>query len=120
MVWGQTDCVLTVASAVEALTGEHPAPAMIGSYKTEKGALGRVKRLGGLDALATRYLGEPLLTPRLAQRGDVVLFALEDQPGKPSVERLGLCEGATILARGDRGLARRPMRLAIKAWPVGR
>jgi hypothetical protein len=119
MEWGRTDCALTAAAAVEALTGKHPAPGLVGSYKTERGALGALKRLGGLDTLATKFLGEPLPTWKLAQRGDLVLFGEVDLRGAPSVDRLGVCVGAQIAARAELGLTFRPMRQARVAWPVG-
>ena len=67
--WGKNDCALFAADAVNLLIGVDYAESLRG-YTTERGALGKIKRAGGLRAFAAALPEKP---PGLAQRGDVVL-----------------------------------------------
>ncbi|WP_245482597.1 hypothetical protein [Mesorhizobium sp. M7A.F.Ca.ET.027.03.2.1] len=70
-VWGVSDCLLTVADAIEAMTGTDPAADIRGRYKSEAGAA-RILRKRGFDdvemALASLF---PMVGRLMAQRGDV-------------------------------------------------
>lgn len=70
-VWGETDCLLTALSCVEAITGFDPAADVRGTYKTQVGAAKALRKRGLNDveeALASLFLPVGRL---MAQRGDV-------------------------------------------------
>lgn len=71
-VWGESDCLLKVADAVEAVTGEDLAASIRGAYSTEAGAAKfmRRRKCENVEQVLEQFF-EP--TGRLtAQRGDVV------------------------------------------------
>lgn len=108
LVWGVHDCALFAAGAVAAVTGRYvPLPAYIGARQ----GLRTLRALGGLRAIATRELGDPIPAQR-AGVGDVVLVAT----GKR--EALALCNGVTALGPGPDGLVAVPLRHAVMAWRV--
>jgi hypothetical protein len=108
--WGQHDCATWAADVRLALTGQDAAAAWRGRYKSERGALRAMRRMGfsTLEAGVTGLLGAPLPTPLLAQRGDVVLHG----------EALGVCIGATGLFLGPDGLTELPIAACRLAWRV--
>jgi hypothetical protein len=109
--WGENDCALFAADAVEALTGERVAQALRG-HQTAREALRTLAAVGGIRGLATRALGEPI--PVLQARiGDVVVIPT----GKR--EALAVCNGGTALAAGVNGIAVVPIQQALAAWRVG-
>ena len=112
-VWGKRDCALFAAAGVEALTGTHPCPWLVGKYHDREGAEAILAEHGGLEALATQLLGPPLSGAAFARRGDVVLFEEEGE------RRLGLCVGRQVACKHEAGLAMRSMRRASIVWPVG-
>lgn len=70
-VWGVSDCLLTVADAVEAITGTDPAADIRGKYKTEAGAARILRKRGFGDvemALASLF---PPVGRLMVQRGDI-------------------------------------------------
>lgn len=107
--WGQNDCCLFAANAVEVITGVDPAKKYRG-YKTKLGAAKKLKDLG-IEGAWTKEFGEPI-NPKLLRRGDVVLF---DNEGDLAV---GICIGTHFFAVGEDGLLRFPMSKAIKGWKV--
>ena len=106
--WGQHDC-MTWAADVRAALIDGDAPDWKGAYTTELGAAKYLKKLGFADyeAAARSVMGEPLSTPRLAQRGDVIL-----------TDGFGICIGRVFVAPSDTGLMAYQMRLARMAWRV--
>jgi hypothetical protein len=120
--YGRTDCALTAADAVLAQTDWDPAVGLRGRYKTAAGAARVIRRHGGLEALATAVLGPPLLSPLLAQTGDVALFAEPVTAGGETreIERLGVIVQEHVWARADAGLTYRTRSVVRVAWPVGR
>lgn len=113
-VWGVSDCALSAGDAVLAQTGVDPVASLRGRYKTAKGAAGVLKRHGGLEAMLTARLGEPLRSPLLAQRGFVVLF-LEGED-----ERVGvIVNPGWIACKAPDGMTRRPLSAAVMAWAIG-
>lgn len=112
-VYGQHDCLLHVGRAVEAVTGEDHWSAHVGKYKSARGSLGHLKRMGFdspaalLDSL---FREKPVAR---AGRGDIVL----DDEGIP-----GVCMGgvALMVAMGtDRaGLGGVPRSRWARAWHV--
>ena len=108
--YGSHDCCQFAAKAVAALTGENPAAAW--HYTNEIGAARLIVEAGGLEALITTAMGEPI-HPSQAGRGDVVLADLELGP------TIGVCLGRTCAFATDPvGVVFRPRAAARMAWRV--
>jgi hypothetical protein len=110
--WGAMDCCLFAADVVLAMTGVDYAAGFRGRYDSRAGAVALLGARGGLEAVATSALGEPLPTTLMAQRGDVVMVRSPEGPA------LGVCEGVMAWFAGPDGVVPRPMREAVKAWRV--
>ncbi len=118
--WGDHDCALFAARAVEAMTGHDPAAGFRGRYKTRRGAYGRLRRFaaGGLAEAAEKIaktLRAEEIAPATAGRGDVVLVAAA------TGEALGVIDlsGRGIAVTGPDGLSILPRSAALRAWRVG-
>jgi hypothetical protein len=107
--WGQNDCCLFSANAVEAMTGVDYAKKYRG-YKTKLGAAKKLKGLG-VEGVCNRELGESI-HPKLCKRGDVVLF----QNGQE--QSIGVCIGPKFAAIAENGLIILPMDRAIMGWTI--
>lgn len=111
--WGSNDCALFMADAVEAVTGEEPAAAFRG-YSTEQeaeeilGAYG----LEGVVARALADFGCGDCPPGLAQRGDVALALLGNQP------TMVVVLGEVLAGPGPQGLVFLPPARILRAWSV--
>jgi hypothetical protein len=103
--WGTNDCCLFALRCAEAVTGLSDL-VILKPYKSARGALREVKRLGGLEQAASDALGAPLLNPLRAQRGDIVLV---EQDGPFDGLALGVCLGADAHLTGPQGLVSIPM-----------
>lgn len=110
--WGRHDCVLAAADAVEMMTGRDPAAAFRGGYASRKEAVLVLAEHGGLAAMVSAALGAPLATPRLAQRGDLVLV---DTPEGPAVS---VVLGAQAAGPGKAGVVFSSMGSWLVAWRV--
>jgi len=111
--WGANDCCLFAADAVQATTGADPAAHLRGSYSTAPQAARVLATHGGVRAIATQALGQPLPNPALAQRGDVVCVPLDGR------DTLGVVAGdGQWCAPGEHGLVYRPMAEVQTAWKV--
>ncbi|MCK5641912.1 MAG: hypothetical protein KAJ19_14005 [Gammaproteobacteria bacterium] len=118
LVWGQHDCALFAASAIEAMTGIDVAKKFRGKYKTARGAAGQMKKFagGGIPELADKIAaqhGFESIPVAFAQRGDVVETDTPEGPG------LGVCVGAEFVIIGESGLVDWPMTEANRAWRIG-
>lgn len=113
-IWGEWDCALAAASCIEALTGQDACSEYRGKYKTADGAARMLLKVsgGGLKEAFTRFLGNPMDSPLMAQRGDICLF--ETDLG----EAVGWCTGPQIAAAGPDGMSIVPLRSAKMAWRV--
>lgn len=109
--WGINDCAFFAADAVQAMTGEHLCPELR-EYSGAREAVRALAAVGGVEALATRALGEPIPVP-FARVGDVVTI----QAGKR--EALAICNGQTAIAPYRGGVLAVPMSQALSAWRVG-
>lgn len=108
--WGKTDCCMfSLGRICEILTGINHLTEY--KYASATQAARILKRLGGIEALAQKHLGESK-SPLQAQRGDIVMFDSGNGPA------LGVCIGAKIAAMQADGLIYLPMSQAIKAWSV--
>lgn len=110
--WGQHDCVLWAADAVQALTGADFATAYRGTYSTALEAERLVHELGGLSAIVTACLGEPI-PAAYARTGDVGMVVTGGR------ELLAVCNGAHWLAPAEAGLAVVDLHCGVQAWRVG-
>jgi len=110
--YGVADCGSFAGGAVEAMTGENPHAKVAGRYKTMKGALRALKRLGHDDhvAYAASVLTE--IDPLYAQWGDIAAV--------PSDEglALGVVIGAHIEVRTPQGRGVVPLTDAVRAFRV--
>lgn len=110
--WGQCDCAMFAAGAIEAMTGVDPADDVRGRYKSQAGAGRAIKRKGFAD------LGEWVsskfeeVAPVFAHRGDIVMVG----------GSLGICAGAAAWFVGEEGqasgLVSQPMPMWERAWRV--
>ena len=109
---GGHDCGSFAGGAIEAMTGENPHAKVAGKYKTMKGALRALKRLGHEDhiAYAASVLNE--IDPLYAQFGDVAVVQGDDGPA------LGVVVGAHIEVRTPAGRGVVPLTDAVRAFRV--
>jgi len=117
--WGGHDCCLFAADCVLAMTGFDAAHWFRGSYSTALGAARKLKEYSGGGVEQTMELiavgmGWPEIPPAFARRGDVALVAVDDGPGLGIIDTLG----KVAVAVRPRGLARLPLREALRAWRV--
>lgn len=118
--WGQHDCGLFVAGAIDAKCAVDLAADLRGTYHSRESAAEAVQRLcGGSTVLqAAEHLfelygcaAEPV---DFAQRGDAVLLQMEQ------TELLGIVAmDGRLVAPGPRGLLYFRRQCAVRAWRVG-
>lgn len=108
--WGAQDCCSFALDALAACRGHRPA---LPGWRTERGAVRVLRRLGGMAGAADALAG-PRIAPALAQRGDVVLVS---QPGLFGTA-LAVCMGPVAYAAGAEGLVRVPRALWQQAWRI--
>ena len=114
-VWGEMDCLLFVAGAIQAMTGEDLAAGIRGRYTTEIGS----KRVlssdlgGSLESALTMKLGAPVPVP-FAGRGDVVLVEVD------GVEAAGVIDlsGERVAVLSLDGMESVPIGAVRLAWKV--
>lgn len=119
--FGQVDCCLFACDGILAQTGLDPAAKMFrGKYRDALGAARLVRKHGGVEAIAAKVCaahGWPELpTPRLAQRGDVVLLDVADAMQCA----LGVVIGVDALFPGPAGLVAQPLKACRRGWAIGR
>ena len=109
-VWSDADCGAFAGAAVEAMTGENPHALVAGRYKTMKGALRALRKLGHEDhvALAAAVLTE--IDPLYASFGDIAVVEGTDGPA------LGVVTGAHIEVRMPAGKGVVPLTDAVRAF----
>ena len=108
--WGQHDCGTWASDIVRALTGTELA--LPKGYRTANGSLVAMRRKTGaktMEGAVTYFLGEPLQTPLLAQRGDIVLH---------NSQALGVCVGSEVFCLSESGLTAVPLADCRVAWRV--
>ncbi|WP_299945368.1 hypothetical protein [uncultured Ruegeria sp.] len=108
--WGTHDCGTFAADVVETLTGVRlPLPK---GYTTARGSMLAMRRKTGssqMDGAVSYFLGEPLESPLLAQRGDIVLH---------ETQALGVCVGQSAMCLSEAGLASVSVNECVKVWRV--
>lgn len=109
--WGRHDCVLFAADAVQAITGVDLAADQRG-YRGARAATRMLQAHGGVRALASRTLGQPIALGD-ARQGDVALVLAGRR------EALAVVLGDQVVAPGPHGLSAVPLTDALCAWRVG-
>jgi hypothetical protein len=106
--WG-FDCFQMSMSAVEAMTGVHPAPHLVGGYSDRKGAAQVLRDRGNGTLLKTMDALFVRCPPGMARRGDLVM----------TQGAVGICMGAFGLFLTEKsGLTRIPRGEFSHGWRV--
>lgn len=115
--WASNNCILFAANAVLAITGEDLAKDYRGAKtKTESLRLLQAYCGGGVREAVTKALGEPLVSPLLAQRGDIVWLPAEAIGCDGGA--IGVCAGSDAVMYSDKGAIRVPLWMAAVGWKV--
>ncbi len=114
--YGSWDCSLFGAEAVLAQTGMDFGAAFRGLYGDASSAREALKTIGkgDLESTVRGFIGDPLESPRRAQRGDLVLFESEDG------DALGVVDlsGVQFAVLSTKGVLRLKLDRAKIAWRV--
>lgn len=115
--WGEHDCALFAADMVDAMCGSAVAARFRGRYKTARGAAGRLRRMGGVEAVMARH-GLVERAPLMAQRGDVVEVPVVAAPDVVEYGEIifGICLGEQVAGAALRGWWLVPLRQGVRAW----
>ena len=114
-VWGIRDCCLWAADAAHAVTGRDMASDLRGCYWSARQAIHLVRDRGGMEAMVTARMGEPIDVSE-AIDGDVCLLRPEVHECIPGLGALGVLWRGSILAQGDKGLAVHRINNATTWW----
>jgi hypothetical protein len=118
--YGSFDCLSFAAGAVEALTGINIMARFRGTYTTHLGAMRIAHRVYGCrtvpDVLAAmmQEQGWSEVPPTFAQRGDVVLVAINDD----LVVGIMHPNGREAVITTNQGLWRVPLSSVRRAWKI--
>ena len=112
---GRHDCVLFAAKAIKETTGKNFFKDYEGTYTNKKEAYETLDAMGiqDVEALATRFLGEPILKS-FARRGDVVSFQADEGLSLAIVDMTGKRAAAV----GVKEMDFIPMDRWLKGWAV--
>ena len=122
--WGHFDCCRFCCAGLAVQGLPDPMPAAARRYKTERGALTMIRRLGGtLDEAGTRLAGRagfkeiPVL---MAGRGFPVLadMVLPDGTEAPALGLVSLDARFALFAHADGGLLQVPVTGCRRAWSL--
>jgi hypothetical protein len=120
--WGRQDCCLFACDGILAQTGFDPAAKVFrGQYRDRLGATRLVRKHGGVEAIAVKFLGSPgyaEVPVLMAQRGDVVLIDQIDPEYSGMGAALGICLGVEAAFPGASGLVFHPVSKCLRAWRV--
>lgn len=116
--WGSHDCCTFAASAVQAVAGIDPLSEIRDTWNSERGAMRRAMRRGGLIRAAVGVLGEPLWKLQ-CRRGDLVLLHGTMTIGAFQAA-IGVSFGSRVGVPGDSGLDFVPLASARGCWRIGR
>lgn len=117
--WGEHDCFIFAAAAVQALTGADPLGALRGQWYCRRSAAALLRATGGgIAGAVSSRLGPPMASPVWAQRGDIVLVR-GAAPGSLHRRWLGVCDADRVRGPGPQGMASVGMEQALLAWGVG-
>lgn len=113
--WGTHDCAMLAFDAVLMLTSRDPARDLRGLWTDAKGAMHKLRELGGWDGVATRFGAE--IAPADAAPGDVLLLdRAVCQAEGAECGALAVRWGDGAVAQGAQGLVAVPLASAVRAW----
>jgi hypothetical protein len=119
--WGQNDCCLSAANAIESFTGTDIAQDFRGKYDDERGAYELIAAITGgqtvADAVAWCARKYGLLEhthPLLAKRGDLVLV----ENGGTQIAGTVHLNGRHVICMSAKGLVRLPISKVVRSWGV--
>ena len=110
--YGEHDCALFAAGAVQAMKGVDPALEWRGRYTTQRGGLRVLRRAGFRDHIEAVAAQFPEIPVSSALPGDLAAIGTEDGPA------LGVVQGAAIYVLGPGGLGLMPRSAATRAFRV--
>ena len=111
--WGESDCVLFAAGAVEAMTGVDPAAPWRGRYRTERGAWRVLRRAGFRDHLEAAAAVLPQIPAGAAREGDLAVV------GEGREATIGIIVRDHVVCRADTGVRLVSRRQASRAFRCG-
>ena len=109
--YGTNDCALFTAGAVAAMTGEDPAAAFRGKYRTRIGGLRKIRAAGYADQIDFVAKNFREIQPAFASVGDVVVL---------NVGALGVHVGDRVAVAGADGLSFCPVADVARAFSIER
>ena len=109
--WGTNDCATFASDYVLAVTGEDPALPELREHRTAREAIRAIRSHGGLEAIATSALGEPVHVSQ-SSLGDIALVRV----GKRMA--LGVVMMNWVFGPGPNGYTHVPLESATKAWRI--
>lgn len=114
--WGQTDCLMSVGDAIEAVVGVNPFEQFRGKYSTELGAAKTMRQHDCEDVLEVfaKFVQLTEVNRFQVRRGDVAVVIIQGQPHAGYV----LNEGVVI--RQPTGMITFPLDDIAKAFQIGR
>lgn len=120
--WGENDCCMFAADAIQATTGIDIAADFRGRYNDADSALAAIESVTGGKSVedAAAYCASKhglieLHEPLMAQRGDLVLV---DDPTQGTIAGIVHLNGRHVAVVGERGLKARSIRHIKRAWRV--
>jgi hypothetical protein len=113
-VWGQSDCAIFAADAIQAMTGQDIASGYRGTYTDAKSATKALRkaRYSDLAAMAAAHLEE--VAPIMAQAGDIVAMQSPETGWT-----LGVVIGERVIGRDLGGLVTVDRSAGERAFRVG-
>jgi hypothetical protein len=106
--WATNDCATFATGAVEAITGE---VLFVPPYTDVSSAAHYIDENGGVEAIATGLLGEPV-PPLQLGRGDIGLVGLEDR------QILAVCVGSHFIAPGENHILAYTLGYILMGWRI--
>ncbi|AJP72923.1 DUF6950 family protein [Sphingomonas hengshuiensis] len=104
--WGRHDCCAFTFGAVEAMTGVDAMAEYRGRYRTARGSVRALRRIGAGTLEASVDAKFARIGAGLAQRGDIVM----------SSGLLGICLGRFLVAVGSEGAREGLVRIDRARW----
>ncbi|MBB5700683.1 hypothetical protein FHS76_000526 [Ochrobactrum daejeonense] len=113
--WGKSDCLLTAADAIFAVTGIDPLAKFRGKYKTEKGAARKMLKNGceNVRDVFEKYLDLEPVNRFAARRGDVGVMIINGE------YTAGFICGSGFAVKQPHGLTFFPITEIEQAYKVG-
>lgn len=118
--WGQQDCIIFPARAIQAMTGYNYVAQNTKEgrgYKTRAGAEEMLENhfKGKVENVFTHFLGKPRKDIGFASRGDIVLIKNRGEFAGGVIDNTG----RKIVCAGPRGLLRLDKNEALMYWKLG-